>query len=315
MAVIGSVTPSATSCRLALPDRSQRGFSLSTQSQANGGHSVKRFRHTALLAFKYLCSNHSRMRKGVLSDEYIRNHNPAFFVADDDTHQRTLSQHHEHVRSTAKFTRGRHRPQRARRPRIPFYTLYDTARYVDQGNPYETAHDMVVHYTARTAAPGPSTPRTPSSVSRTVLSSSGSSSSSAHVPRTNAPFLVTRYAAAFDHTHPELQEAALSPETKAFLQLSDVEPLRVLTYRSLGRFGTTHYYQNSLTAVQERALDLTQNSEADRNRVLDAMQQLARSDRRAWANGWERVMRRCQRSTAISDILGLRVFFKPFKRT
>ena len=75
-----------------------------------------------------------------------------------------------------------------------------------------------------------------------------------------------------------MQEAALSPETKAFLQLSDVEPLRVLTYRSLGRFGTTHYYQNSLTAVQERALDLTQNSEADRNRVLDAMQQLAEDD-------------------------------------
>ena len=88
------------------------------------------------------------MRKGILSDQTIRSEYAAFFVADDGTHKRTLSQHHEHVK-------GNHRPQRARKPRIPFYTLYDTARYVDRANPFESAHEMVVNYTATVTPPAP----------------------------------------------------------------------------------------------------------------------------------------------------------------
>lgn len=56
------------------------------------------------------------VRTGVLSDESIRRRNPAFFSK--------------------------------RMRRAQFYTLYEKAQYVDRVNVYETAHEMIVNYTA-----------------------------------------------------------------------------------------------------------------------------------------------------------------------
>ena len=150
----------------------------------------------------------------------------AFFTAHDDTHRRTLSQFHEHVR--------RSRVYRARKPRLPFYTLYDTARYVDRTNTYETAHEMVVNYQA--AIP----------------------TSTAGPPST--PINIQRVAARFEENHPELRDVGLSPDVKAFLELSQLDPDRVLHSRSLGRFGGGErvFLRNSLEAVEQRALDFTQ---------------------------------------------------------
>ena len=198
------------------------------------------------------------MRKGILSDQTIRSEYAAFFVADDGTHKRTLSQHHEHVK-------GNHKPQRARKPRIPFYTLYDTARYVDKANPFETAHEMVVNYTATVTPPatqhsmgGPSTPmKTPSTRSSKATS----------------PVSLTRFARSFDARYPELVNAPLDTETRAFLRMSRIDPLRVLESRTLGRFGGGGriFMRNSLEAVEQRALDFTQRKPDEYAQVVQAI--------------------------------------------
>lgn len=198
------------------------------------------------------------MRKGILSDQTIRSEYAAFFVADDGTHKRTLSQHHEHVK-------GNHRPQRARKPRIPFYTLYDTARYVDKANVYESAHEMVVNYTATVTPPatqhsmgGPSTPmKTPST----------------HSSKATSPVSLTRFARSFDARYPELVDAPLDTETRAFLRMSRIDPLRVLESRTLGRFGGGGriFLRNSLEAVEQRALDFTQRKPDEYAQVLQAI--------------------------------------------
>ena len=187
------------------------------------------------------------MRQGVLSDEYIIHTNPAFFPADEKTHNRTLSQYH------AQLKLGRRRPYRARRPRIPFFTLYDTARYVDRANPYETAHEMVVNYTA------------------TVTPSSEPSTPALLTPR--LPNAMARGAAAFDQEYPELQDAPLSSDVKAFIHFSELDPERVLYSRSLGRFGGGErvYLRNSLDQVEQRALDFTYRRPEEHQRVIEAM--------------------------------------------
>jgi hypothetical protein len=198
----------------------------------------------------------TKMRRGILSDQTIRSEYAAFFVADDGTHKRTLSQHHEHVK-------GNHRPQRARKPRFPFYTLYDTARYVDRVNPYETAHEMVVNYTA-TVTPqqhsmgGPSTPmKTPST----------------HSSKATSPVTLTRFAESFNARYPDLADAPLDTETRAFLRLARIDPLRVLEIRTLGRFGGggRMFLRNSLEAVEQRALDFTQRKPEEYAQVVQAI--------------------------------------------
>ena len=199
------------------------------------------------------------MRKGVLSDQTIRKEYAAFFVADEITHRHTLSQHHEHVR-------GNSRPQRARRPRIPFYTLYDTARYVDRANPYETAHEMVANYTATV---------TPSSPSSTPVKAPPTHSQSTHSPASLAQF-----AAAFNTQHPDLVNAPLDTTTRAFLQLSQLDPDRVLQSRTMGRFGTGEriFSHNSLEDVEQRALDFTQRRPDEHAQVLYALNTISAGD-------------------------------------
>ena len=218
------------------------------------------------------------MRTGVLSDNHIRTTNPAFFVADDDTHRRTISQYHEHVKKNP-------RPQRGRKSRIPFYTLFETAQYVDRKNPYETAHQMVVNYEASKAhafakvepltpkqsplssflmslfekTPSPEksgSPRlalfekTPSSASSSLMIPSEVSTS----PRT--PKFIDNGAQKFNRQHPDFVDAPLSPDVRAFIYFANVQPENVLQYRLTGRQGggTRHFLKNSLEAVEERSL-------------------------------------------------------------
>ena len=196
------------------------------------------------------------MRRGLLSDQSIRSQNPAFFVADESTYKRTLSQHHEHVKKNR-------RPQRARRPRIPFYTLYDTARYVDRQNPYETAHEMVVNYTA-TLTPTSQQPL----LATPMKPPSTHSTSSARTPAS-----LTKYANSFNARYPELVDAPIDMETRAFLRLSRMDPLRVLESRSLGRFGGggRMYLRNSLEQVEQRSLDFTHRRPDEYAQVLQAI--------------------------------------------
>ena len=194
------------------------------------------------------------MRKGILSDQSIRDENPAFFVVDNKTHRTTISQHHQHIKKN-------HKAHRARKPRVPFYTLFDTARYVDRQNPYETAHEMVVNYTS-TVKRESTAPSTPVRVPSTHSSSSRST-----------PVSLARFAAAFDTRYPELRDAPLDTETRAFLRLSRLDPMRVLESRTLGRFGGggRMFLRNSLEAVEQRALDFTQRRPDEYAQVLQAI--------------------------------------------
>ena len=209
------------------------------------------------------------MRKGMLSDEYIIGTNPAFFAADEKTHQRTLE--------TAP--RGGRRPYRGRRPQIPFYTLYDAARYVDRANPYETAHEMVVNYTATVtlpAAPSAAPSTTPSTAPSTAPPAAPPAAPS--VAPSAAPSAPPRaygksLAAQFDFNFPDLKEMAIDQETKAFLILSRLDPYRVLN-AGMTRHKTMYMPKNSFAEIEQRALDMTKRNKAAYERVVQAVARL-----------------------------------------
>ena len=115
---------------------------------------------------------------------------------------------------------------------------------------------MVVNYTA------------------TVTPSSESSTPALLTPR--LPSAMKRGAAAFDQEHPELQDAPLSSDVKAFINFSELDPERVLYSRSLGRFGGGErvYLRNSLDQVEQRALDFTQRRPEEHQRVIEAMREV-----------------------------------------
>ena len=110
-------------------------------------------------------------------------------------------------------------------------------------------------------------PNTPLSV--TVLSSA------LHTPPP-LPLSLTAPTRAFDKEHPELRDAPLSTDVKAFVHLTGMDPERVLHSRSLGRFGGGEriFLKNSLEQVEQRAIDFAKGVE-EYQRVARAIAEVA----------------------------------------